>query len=80
MDQYFELAIDNITKYGDTDIFPFPVENLMFYDNKKQTIELLNEINKDFQKYLEYNPPVNISTCVPLGYTGFRWASQIDPL
>lgn len=80
MNKYFELAIDNITKYGDTDIFPFPLENLMFYDNKKQTIELLNEINKDFQKYLEEYPPVNISTCVPLGYTGFRWATQIDPI
>ncbi len=80
MDKYFELAIDNITKYGDTDIFPFPLENLILYDNKAQTIELLNEINKDFQKYLEECPPVNISACVPLGYTGFRWASQIDPL
>lgn len=80
MDKYFELAIDNITKYGDTDIFPFPLENLMFYDNKKQTIELLNDVNKDFQKYLEEYPPVNLSTCIPLGYTGFRWASQMDPL
>jgi len=80
MDKYFESAVDNITKYGDTDIFPFPLENLVFYDNKKQTIELLDEINKDFQKYLEEYPPVNISTCIPLGYTGFRWASQIDPL
>jgi hypothetical protein len=80
MDNYFELAIDNITKYGDTDIFPFPVENLIFYDNRKQTLELLSEIHKDFNNFIEEYTPVNISTCVPLGYTGFRWATQIDPI
>ncbi|MHC4124819.1 MAG: RNA-directed DNA polymerase, partial [Planctomycetota bacterium] len=80
MKVFFELAIENITKYGDTDIFPFPVENLMFYDNKQQAVELLIEIEQDFKKYIEEYPPVNISTCVPLGYTGFRWATQIDPI
>ncbi|MFA5252148.1 MAG: RNA-directed DNA polymerase, partial [Phycisphaerae bacterium] len=80
MDDYFKLAVDNITQYGDTDIFPFPIENHIFYDNKEQTVELLNDINKDFTTFLEKYPPVNISTCVPLGYTGFRWATQIDPI
>ena len=32
-----------------------------------------------FTDHLSQNPPVNITTCVPLGYTEFRWATQIDP-
>lgn len=80
MKELFKLAIENVIKYGDTDIFPFPVENLIFYDSKKQTVELLIEIDQNFKKYIEEYPPVNISTCVPLGYTGFRWVTQIDPI
>jgi hypothetical protein len=80
MKQNFDLAIENITKYGDTDIFPFPIENHIFYDKKQETASLLFEIDKDFNTYIEKYPPVNISTCVPLGYVGFRWATQIDPI
>lgn len=75
-----KLAIENIAKYGDTDIFPFPIEKLMFFDEKDKVIALINKIDADFYNYINTNPPVNINTLVPLGYTGFRWASQIDPI
>lgn len=29
-----QLAVDNIAKYGDTDIFPYPIEKLIFFDKK----------------------------------------------
>jgi hypothetical protein len=29
---YYSLALNNISMQGDTDIFPFPIENALFYD------------------------------------------------
>lgn len=75
-----KLAVNNIAKYGDTDIFPFPIEKLMFFDEIDKVVDLINKIDNDFYNYLNQNPPVNINTSVPLGYTGFRWATQIDPI
>jgi hypothetical protein len=75
-----KLAIDNIAKYGDTDIFPFPIEKLLFFDEKDKVVDLIQKIDSDFYNYINTNPPVNINTSVPLGYTGFRWATQIDPI
>nr|WP_294858604.1 hypothetical protein [uncultured Fluviicola sp.] len=74
------LAIDNIAKFGDTDIFPYPIEKLIFFDKKQEICNLINTINSNFTNYLNLNPPVNVNTSVPLGYTGFRWATQIDPV
>jgi hypothetical protein len=78
--RWFELSIDNIIKYGDTDIFPFPIENHIFYDKKQKVIEVLQDLDSHFEETLETLPPINITTWSPLGYTGFRWVTQIDPL
>lgn len=75
-----ELAVDNISGFGDTDIFPFPFENHVLRDQRERAIDLLLEIHGDFDSRLQAEPPVNVSTCAPVGYTGFRWATQIDPL
>lgn len=80
MKKYFEFALNNISKYGDTDIFPFPVENFIFFDRKKETISILENMFVNFDDYLKNNPPINESTLVAAGYTGFRWATQIDPI
>ncbi|OFY85029.1 MAG: hypothetical protein A3F72_04585 [Bacteroidetes bacterium RIFCSPLOWO2_12_FULL_35_15] len=77
---HIRLAIENIAKYGDTDIFPFPIEKLVFFDKKEETIALIKKIDSDFHNYLTLHPPVNINSSIPLGYTGFRWATQIDPI
>lgn len=74
------LAIANIAKYGDTDIFPYPIEKLIFYDKPNEIGDLIEKIDNDFASYLTSNPPLNINTSIPLGYTGFRWATQIDPI
>jgi hypothetical protein len=75
-----ELAVKNIYSYSDTDIFPHPVENLIFRDKTKEVCDLVQAYHDDFEASLSKNPPVNISCCAPLGYSGFRWATQIDPL
>ena len=48
-----ELAIENIAKYGDTDIFPFPIEKLMFFDEKDKVVELIEKIDSDLSTVKE---------------------------
>ena len=77
---YLDFAIDNISRFGDTDIFPFPAENALFFDKKEDVKKLLNEIDKDFDKYIEDYPVEKHSSCIPVGIGGYRWATQIDPI
>jgi hypothetical protein len=80
MQPFFKRAILNITEYGDTDIFPFPIENYIFFDKQKECVELLLDIDANFPERLARFPPSNISALAPVSYTGFRWATQLDPL
>lgn len=74
------LAVCNISKYGDTDIFPFPIENALFYDHLDKVKDLLSDIEKNFHNSIHSYPVEFVSTCIPVGFTGFRWATQIDPI
>jgi hypothetical protein len=74
------LAIQNIVKHGDTDIFPFPVENHAFFDRPAETVELVAEYDENFEEYLARFSPLNVSSLTPVTYSGFRWATQIDPI
>lgn len=80
MKEHFEQAIKNIISYGDTDIFPFPIENHIIFDLQEPTLQLLLQIHGNFDQFLVDNPPVNNNSLSPVGYTGFRWATQIDPI
>lgn len=77
---YFERALANIVKFGDTDIFPLPFENLVFYDKKDDILSILEDIHGHFDKRLAEFPPANEGALAPVSYTGFRWATQIDPI
>src|SRR5947209_8349558 len=77
---FFQRAIANITKHGDTDIFPFPIENHVFFDKKEDVVSLLLDIDSHFSERLAQLPPSNYSALAAVGYTGFRWATQLDPL
>ncbi|MBA4109364.1 MAG: RNA-dependent DNA polymerase [Leptothrix sp. (in: Bacteria)] len=79
MKKHFVLAINNIVKYGDTDIFPFPYETRLFDDMTDEVAISLVETHTHFEARLIEAPPVNISTFSTLGYTGYRWSTQIDP-
>ena len=78
--KHIELALLNIDKFGDTDIFPFPIEKQIFFDRKEEVVSHIQKIHADFNLFLDKLPPVNINTFSPVGYTGFRWATQIDPV
>ena len=54
------LSLKNVAKHGDTDIFPFPFENHLFFDFPKECQDLLLELHKDFEKYLATYPPFTL--------------------
>lgn len=78
-----ETAIDaslrNVARHGDTDIFPFPFENLVFQDKPKEAQAVLKSIHDDFYGRLAMYPPETVPALTQVGYTGFRWATLIDP-
>jgi hypothetical protein len=80
MRAYFEQAVANITAHGDTDIFPFPIENHLLFDKPSEVVDLLMDMDNNFNDRLARTPPSNFSALTPVSYTGFRWATQIDPL
>lgn len=48
----FEVALRNIVKYGDTDIFPFPIENHILHDQKAAVVKQLQDAYSSFDQYL----------------------------
>ncbi len=74
------IALKNISNYGDTDIFPFPVENMIFHDCFDKSKDLLNKIENEFSNFIQKYPVDKESLCIPVGLGGFRWATQIDPI
>lgn len=73
-------AIANVADHGDTDIFPYPIENRILFDTADKIVPYLVEKDKDFDQFITDLPPTTYGTLAPVGYTGFRWATQIDPL
>jgi len=96
MREHFLRAIRHIARYGDTDIFPYGFERHVFHDKEREVVDLLCRIHREFfeQKphpkaeskveqwpsFLGTHPPVNGSALAQVGYSGFRWATQIDPI
>lgn len=76
----FRWAVDNIATWGDTDVFPLPPENHVFHDMPDECVAELLKVHSSLEDALAANPPVNQSALAPVGYVGFRWATEIDPL
>src|SRR5262249_20334125 len=79
-DAVVRRAIDNVATWGDTDIFPFPIENHVIHDRSDDVAALIHNIAADFDGRVVADPVQNYATLAPVGYTGFRWATQIDPM
>jgi hypothetical protein len=73
-------AVDNVAHWGDTDIFPHPVENHILYDMPDRVTDLLANIASKFESEINRLPVDSYSTLSPVGYTGFRWVTQIEPV
>lgn len=80
MKKHFEAAVQNIATFGDTDVFPFPIERHIFFDKQAETLDLLQDIHQSFNDFLSKYPPIFENHLAVVGYTGFRSATQIDPL
>jgi hypothetical protein len=80
MEEFFRRAIANVVRYGDTDIFPLPFENHVFHDMADDTVKLLSDLHAHFLDWLVQHPPAHEGALAPVSYTGFRWATQLDPL
>jgi len=74
------MSVENVTSHGDTDIFPFPVENLLFNDKKKEVVDVLENIHKSFDKYISDYPLLHERSLQAVGYYGFRYGTQLDPI
>lgn len=72
-------SLQNIAKFGDTDIFPFLFERDIFFDRPSECCDLLLDIHKNFDEYVHQSPPITHESLTQVGYTGFRWATQIEP-
>jgi hypothetical protein len=71
-------AIANVVNYGDTDIFPYPEDNLAIKSDSASVEKICQDLHKDLDKSLSNYPPDFYESFIPNGYTGFRWATQID--
>ena len=76
----FKLAVKNVAKFGDTDIFPYPIENHIFNDMPDGVISVLQNIDKDFDAAVKNIPILTAKNLSVVGYSGFRWGTQIDPI
>jgi hypothetical protein len=74
------FAVRNVAKNGDTDVYPYPIENHWFHDAEDAVADLLMALDADFEVWLR-SYPVSFSTGLSsVGYNGFRAATQIDPI
>lgn len=71
-------AILNISTFGDTDIFPLPPERYLFLEQQDECVDLINQIHNNFEQFFSEYPPLTIGTLNQVGYTGFRYATQIE--
>ncbi len=73
-------ALMNVANFGDTDVFPYLIENVIFYDKRNEVKEVIKGINGDVKNKLVSNAFNNNSAAIPSGILGYRWATQIDPI
>jgi hypothetical protein len=72
---YYACAIDHVSSYGDTDIFPFPFEIKFLADCREKIADQLGKVDLK-----QYHPMSLVETLVPKSKFGFRTAHQPFPL
>ena len=78
-DDAIDRALRNIATFGDTDVFPFLFERHILFDRPDECKGLLQVIHNNFDAWLNDHPPSTYESLAQVGYTGFRWATQIEP-
>lgn len=80
LDDDIRLAIKNVAEFGDTDVFPFPIENAWFYDKPDVVLEQVRTIRSWGNEAYSRFPVFYTTELTNTGFIGFRPATQIDPL
>jgi hypothetical protein len=73
-------AVSNMAAFGDTDIFPAPLEQELFRDCPAWMADALMDLHLRFDELSKSNPPEALRSLVPVGQHGFRLATQLDPV
>jgi hypothetical protein len=79
-DASIRLTLQNVAQFGDTDVFPYPIENHWFHDAEDQVLALLKQLDADFCEWLTSYPVASVKSLASVGYSGFRAGTQIDPV
>lgn len=79
-DESFRLALKNIVHFGDTDVFPLPLERHWFEEDETGVLTILRAFDGNFDGAVASNPVAFEKLLTGVGYNGFRAATQIDPL
>jgi hypothetical protein len=74
------LALRNVAQFGDTDVFPYPIENHWFHDAEAQLLAILQQLDNAFNEWLASYPVASVKSLASVGYSGFRAGTQIDPI
>ena len=74
----FRLAVRNVARFGDTDVFPYPFENQIFAAREDEVVQILNDIHSSFDESIAGDPPLSVKSFTVVGYHGFRASTQTD--
>ncbi len=77
--QEIARALQNVAKHGDTDVFPFPFERSLIQERLKECVDYVSDMDQKFDDYLAHSAPLTIEMLSPVGYTGFRRVTLIEP-
>ena len=68
----YDAALANIARWGDTDVFPKPLENHVIAERSTDFRTIVQNFARDISDRLAEDPPLVIAAA-PNGYAGFRW-------
>lgn len=74
------LAVGNIAVFGDTDIFPVPLEHELFVKFPDSMAKAVEKLHLQFDALSAVHPPESIRSLVLVGHHGFRLGTQLDPV
>jgi hypothetical protein len=75
-----DAAIRNVAAFGDTDLFPDPIEAVLFNQAPRKTRQAVIELHQSFSKTGRLSTPETLRALFPVGQFGYRLGSQIDPV
>jgi hypothetical protein len=68
-------AIQHLSEFGDTDLFPYPVELKIISDNKEDVLNKVKDINIG-----DYNFSASRRFMIPKDELSYRIATQMNPI